>query len=50
MSMLGAAFLLIGVLIIAAPAGWIAVNKLQSRSDQRYRLQQKRLDEKYRSR
>lgn len=47
-SWLGAVLLLLGILVIVAPLGWIAVNRLQSRSDQRYQQQQNNLDQRYR--
>lgn len=48
MSSLGGLLLLFGVFVIAAPLGWIAVTKLQARSDNQYQRQQDRLDERYR--
>ena len=44
----GELLLLLGVLVIAAPFGWIAAKKLQSRSDDEFQRQQDRLDERYR--
>ena len=48
MSWFGVALSIFGVLVIAAPLGWIAVNRLQNRSDQRYQRQQDRLEQRYR--
>jgi len=48
MSELGGFLVLIGVFVIAAPLGWIAVTKLQSRSDKQFERQQDRLEERYR--
>ena len=48
MSSLGGLLLLFGIFVIVAPLGWIAVTKLQSRSDAQYKRQQDRLDERYR--
>ena len=48
MDSFGGLLLLLGVLLIVAPLGWIAANKLQRRSDSEYERQQDRLDQKYR--
>lgn len=48
MSSFGGILLVLGVLVIAVPLGWIAVNKLQNRSDSEYERQQDRLDQRYR--
>ena len=48
MSTLGGFLLLFGAFVIAAPLGWIAVTKLQVRSNKQYQRQQDRLDERYR--
>ncbi|MDX1576224.1 MAG: hypothetical protein R3285_08515 [Kiloniellales bacterium] len=46
MSWLGMMLVLIGVLVIAAPLGWIGLNKLQEISDDRYKRQQKQRQSK----
>ena len=48
MTWFGAMLLLVGALVIAAPLGWIAVTKMQSRSDRHYKSQQDRLEQRYR--
>lgn len=46
MSFLGMILVLFGILVIAAPLGWIGLNKLQEISDGRYKRQQKQRESK----
>ena len=48
MSWFGSLLLLIGILAAAIPLCWVAAQKLQTRSDERYQRQQDRLEQRYR--
>ncbi len=49
MTWLSTVFIAFGALVILGPLGWIGVTALQRRSDDRYQLQQDRLEQRYRN-